>query len=204
VDIEVAHLDPRNWDIDNAIPLCFDCHAAIGHYNRKHPLGKKYSIRELKSRRDQVYEQYTRHLVPPVHYQLKQAGRKLPDVGFEISNLGNTYPVRARIQVTLIQGIRSFSPITSGHYNGKYLWNLNPGFMVNGHFGIPPEILENSEEWLRAKIDVTLVDIYEHEHTLLPVGHIHRLGPQDDWYFEPSIEELSIVKGDPQTGGGRA
>src|SRR5881628_40520 len=26
--IEVAHLDPKRSDLDNAIPLCFDCHAA--------------------------------------------------------------------------------------------------------------------------------------------------------------------------------
>lgn len=37
VGIEVAHLERENSDIDNAIPLCFDCHAAIGHYNTKHP-----------------------------------------------------------------------------------------------------------------------------------------------------------------------
>lgn len=194
VGIEVAHLDRNSSDIDNAIPLCFDCHAAIGHYNREHPRGKKYGINELKARRNQIYEQHTRHLVPPVNYKLTQAGRKLPDVGFDLSNLGNTYPVRARIEIILVQGSRSFDPITSGHYNGKYLWNLNPGFMVKGHFGIPSEILQNSDEPLRAKIDVTLIDIYEREHKLLPVGYIHRLGSRDDWYFEPSLEELAIVE----------
>jgi hypothetical protein len=197
IGVEVAHLDPNSSDLDNAIPLCFDCHAAIGHYNRRHPRGRKYSIKELKARRDQVYEQHTRHLVPPVYYKLIQGAREFPDVGFEISNLGNTYPIRARVNVALAQGSRSFDPITSGHYNGKYLWNLNPGFIVNGHFKVPSGNFKNSEERLRAKIDVTLIDIYNREHTLLPVGYIHRLGPHDDWYFEPSVEELAIIKENP-------
>ena len=29
-------------DIDNAIPLCFDCHGAVQHYNDEHPRGTKY------------------------------------------------------------------------------------------------------------------------------------------------------------------
>lgn len=56
VGIEVAHLEKTSSDIDTAIPLCFDCHASVGHYNSKHPRGKKYSIKELKARRDQIYE----------------------------------------------------------------------------------------------------------------------------------------------------
>ena len=189
VGIEVAHLDPKISDLDNAIPLCFDCHAAVGHYNRGHPRGRKYSIPELKARREQVYEQHTRHLVPPVHYFLEQKGRKLPDVGFHISNLGNMYPVRARVQVTLAQGSQVFS-WDSGHYSGKFLWNLNPGFGVNGHFDVSHFLSEQVP--LRARIDVTLIDIYEREHKLLPVGYVHRLGASDDWYLEPSEEELNI------------
>ena len=93
----------------------------------------------------------------------------------------------------MTQGNRDYGhPESRGHYNGKYLWNLNPRFGLEGHFHIPTEILENREEVLRAKIDVTLTDIYKHEHPLLPVGCIHRLGKKDDWYFEASVEELTI------------
>jgi hypothetical protein len=200
VGMEVAHLETGRSDIDNAIPLCFDCHAAIGHYNRRHPRGRKFSIAELKARRDQVYEQHTRHLVPPVQYSLTQEGRTLPDLGFQISNLGNTYPIRARIEVNLFQGIRAFGPPeTSGHYNGKYVWNLNPGFGVSGHFNVPAEMLQSTTEPMRARIDVTLIDIYDREHKLLPVGYVHALGTQSYWYFEPSEEELSTTQR-PKTG----
>ena len=36
VAIEVAHIEKGSNDIDNAIPLCFQCHAEVGHYNRSH------------------------------------------------------------------------------------------------------------------------------------------------------------------------
>jgi 5-methylcytosine-specific restriction endonuclease McrA len=70
-DIEIAHIiENDNVDMDNAIPLCFDCHSKIGKYNPKHPLGTKYKEAELKTRREQVYEKYTKHLVPPINIEL--------------------------------------------------------------------------------------------------------------------------------------
>lgn len=202
--IEVAHIDSKKSNIEEAIPLCFDCHAEIGHYNREHPRGKKYDARELKTRRDQIYDQYTSHLVPPVHYQLVQGNRKLPSVGFEIANLGDVYPIRARVAIRLFRGSRDLGLISSSHYNGEYLWNLNPRRRVNGHFRINQDILNENEiqqdilneiqndqrTSLGAEVNITLIDIYDREHKLLPVGFIHKLGPTDDWYFEPSPEEL--------------
>lgn len=40
---------------DNCIPLCFDCHAEVGHYNTKHPKGIKFSATELQAHRDNWY-----------------------------------------------------------------------------------------------------------------------------------------------------
>jgi hypothetical protein len=55
--IEVHHIDPSvaggTDDIGNAIPLCSDCHAMIGHYNNAHPRGRKYRPRELARLRDE-------------------------------------------------------------------------------------------------------------------------------------------------------
>lgn len=57
--IEVHHIIPKSEggsdDIENLIPLCFDCHQRVGSYNPKHPKGTKYSEHELKARRDKVY-----------------------------------------------------------------------------------------------------------------------------------------------------
>jgi hypothetical protein len=57
VKMETDHIDPKaasNDDsIDNAIPLCFDCHAEIHSYNDKHARGRKYTPGELRRHRDQ-------------------------------------------------------------------------------------------------------------------------------------------------------
>ena len=49
--VEVHHIVPvaqgGSDDEDNAIALCFDCHADAGHYNPKHPRGTKFSPKEL-------------------------------------------------------------------------------------------------------------------------------------------------------------
>src|SRR5258706_8287563 len=92
MNIEVHHLVPEadggGDDIDNAMPLCFDCHSDVNRYNNEHPRGTKYKIDELRNRREQVYEEFTRHLVPPIDAQITQAipggSRIFPDVGVVI------------------------------------------------------------------------------------------------------------------------
>jgi hypothetical protein len=43
-------------NIDNAIALCFDCHAEIHLYNNKHPRGRKYHPDELRGHKEQWLE----------------------------------------------------------------------------------------------------------------------------------------------------
>ena len=53
--------------LDNAIVLCFKCHAEAGHYNNHHPLGTKYSPSELRKHRDSWWkycESYNKNLRP--------------------------------------------------------------------------------------------------------------------------------------------
>jgi len=52
VNMEVHHIEGGEGVFENAIPLCFDCHAEVGHYNNKHPKGVKYSPAELRHHRD--------------------------------------------------------------------------------------------------------------------------------------------------------
>ncbi len=58
-NIEVHHIiqkaDGGEDSYENAIPLCFDCHAEAGHYNPRHPKGAKYSPTELRAHRDYWY-----------------------------------------------------------------------------------------------------------------------------------------------------
>lgn len=57
VNIEINHIKPKaqegSDDIDNAIPLCFECHAEVNHYNDEHPKGRKFTEEEQKKHRDQ-------------------------------------------------------------------------------------------------------------------------------------------------------
>ncbi len=69
VKVEVHHIVPEaaggSDDYDNAIVLCFDCHADAGHYNPEHPRGTKFSNGELRRQRDAWYDIVaTGHLAP--------------------------------------------------------------------------------------------------------------------------------------------
>jgi len=59
-NIEVHHIiqasNGGEDTFENAIPLCFDCHADAGHYNSKHPRGSKFSPEELRKHRDFWYK----------------------------------------------------------------------------------------------------------------------------------------------------
>lgn len=56
VRIETHHIRPKSKGGDdsseNCIPLCFDCHAEVEHYNDQHPRGRKFSENELLKHRD--------------------------------------------------------------------------------------------------------------------------------------------------------
>lgn len=62
--IEVHHVKQENEGgantFENAIPLCFDCHADMRSYDAKHPKGTKYSEAELKRHRDNWYNKVQR------------------------------------------------------------------------------------------------------------------------------------------------
>ncbi len=59
-NIEVHHIvqekDGGPNTLENAIPLCFDCHADVGHYNDQHPKGNKYTSAELRRHRDEWWQ----------------------------------------------------------------------------------------------------------------------------------------------------
>ena len=57
--VEVHHIEPEHIShdstLENAIPLCFDCHADAGHYNPGHPRGSKLTYEELRRHRDRLW-----------------------------------------------------------------------------------------------------------------------------------------------------
>jgi len=55
--METDHIVPAGEggsdSIDNAIPVCFECHAEIHSYNDKHPRGRKFLADELYAHKEQ-------------------------------------------------------------------------------------------------------------------------------------------------------
>lgn len=67
-NIELHHIIPKSKggkdSLENCIPLCFDCHADIGHYNYNHPKGKKVTPEELKYNRNRLYSFIEKGTIP--------------------------------------------------------------------------------------------------------------------------------------------
>jgi hypothetical protein len=63
--METDHIVPKEEggpdDIDNAIPVCFECHAEIHGYNDKHPRGRKFLPEELRRHKEQWLEICAEH-----------------------------------------------------------------------------------------------------------------------------------------------
>ena len=57
VKMELDHIDPKgdggSDDIENAIPVCFECHAEIHLYNEDHPRGRKFRPAELRRHKEE-------------------------------------------------------------------------------------------------------------------------------------------------------
>ena len=58
--IELHHIgEDNNNSEENALPVCFDCHAEIKSYNIEHPKGRRFHPSELKKLRDATYFKYS-------------------------------------------------------------------------------------------------------------------------------------------------
>lgn len=192
-NIVCHHIEQEGQDtsnIDNAIPLCLNCHGEIQRYNRDHPVGTNYRIREIKARRDQIYERYTRHLVPSLNYSPFQRQRNDPEnnldfVGFQIGHLGDSLPVQITVEAKIILGDedKGLVPDTNGYYSGETRWNINPRRTIIGGFHLP-EAVANSDEELKIEFRVTIIDQYGREHKELPQCWGY-LKDSNSWNLEP-------------------
>jgi len=55
-NIEIHHIDQTGGnEEENAIPLCFDCHAEVGQYDSNHPKGRKFTSNELRKHKQQWF-----------------------------------------------------------------------------------------------------------------------------------------------------
>lgn len=199
VNIEFAHIEnPECTDIDNAIPVCYDCHAQIGMYNAQHPKGTKYKSKELKKRREQIYDKYTKQYIAPLHYvisnklnphEVNSGPRQYPKTTFNITNLSDYLPAVLRIQLKgKLNGKYVDLGLSKGLYTGAKYWNLNPRRQINGWFEIANKKMVNPKpnDLIEVRVLITIIDVLGREHRLLEDGYTyaHRNGEQF-WYFEP-------------------
>jgi hypothetical protein len=200
LDLEVHHIEPEGGNnLDNAIPVCYDCHATLGRYVDSHPRGNKPRIEEIKKRRDQIYERYTRKLIPGIlpviHPRFGEKTCQFPNVGFSVSCVGRFIPVKARIVVKTFLGDKKLDQIDQTekpYYSGGIIWNLNPGLVSHGWFTLPSECVNSTE--VKLEINISVIDPFEREHELLPLcfTYVH---DKDYWYLEPtSFAELKRAK----------
>lgn len=202
VDIELAHIDndPSNNSIDNAIPVCYDCHAKLGAYNDRHPRGNKFKIDEITQRREFIYEKYTREYLAPLEYMISNkvhpwapysACREFPSLSFCVRNLSDFLPTKLSVLITgEVSGKSLKLNLTDPLYRGEKKWNLNPRSQINGWFKINNQRAENPQpsDIFRIRIKVTQEDVLGREHKLLEDGFVARppgVGKVSTWAFEP-------------------
>ena len=109
-------------------------------------------------------------------------------MGSQIWHRGATHPAKAYIRVGVAWNTRKHvTPETVGHYDGRLAWN-GTGQCIFGLFRLQQNWKPMRGKPLRAKIAVTIADIYNYHHALYPVGYVLEHGAQE-WYAEP-CEEL--------------
>ncbi len=198
--MELDHIEPNLKgaqlnEIDNAIPVCYDCHAKLEFSRAGSPRGSKFSILEIKATRNQIYEEKTRHLVPVLSYGPLN-NRPFPEVGFTIQNNDGGLCVRARCVVEIYIDRRLFGTPTR-HYAGKRSWTCNPGLVVVGWFDLSDEArLERSPKYrgvhpskaehrdLRLRVHLRIIDALDREHHRLPVEWYYDWEKQK-WIYDP-------------------
>ena len=135
--------------------------------------------------------------MPPIYFEITQVvrndprfQRKIPNVGFNLSHLGNSNSVKAKVEARIFLGDKSLGLASSRYYNGEITWNLNPRTQFFGNFNIPHECVK-SDERLTIEVKVMIIDIYKREHGLFPVCFTF-IRKDNYWFLEPtSHSELS-------------
>ena len=192
--MEIHHIDENhdNDDEDNLIPVCFDCHGELPRYNPKHTKGTKYKDREIKTRREQIYELYTRQYLRQVDIQISNHFHHTPpqrrepgDVSCTVKTLSDDIPVKLRLRIVPYSNDEPLTANLSDLYSGKALWSLNPAKTVYGHFQIPVEIGSDPFDY-RVEIFWSIVDGLDREHKMLPFSYVWNR-PEGDWWFDPRV-----------------
>lgn len=192
-NIEIHHIDrnPSNNDLDNLIPVCFDCHGELEHYNPKHPVGISYKHLEIKKRREQIYELYTLKYLRKVHIRISKKNffgeeRSLGDTSCIVKSLSDDIPVRLKLRIEAYHDNKKLQVDLGDLYSGIELWNLNPTHTTFGHFMLP---ISKEAEPFKYRVEVfwSIIDVLDREHQMLPFSYVWNK-QKDDWWFDPRVK----------------
>ncbi len=194
-NVVVHHIDgdPSHSDLDNLIPVCFDCHGELERYNPEHPVGTKYRYLEIKKRRDQIYELHTLPYLRRVDIKVSKylhgfEGRKarlLGDTSCTVRTLSEDLPVRLRLRLEPYHDDRRLEVDLGDLYSGQALWNLNPAQVVAGHFSLPISA-DAAPFAFRIEVFWSVIDVLEREHEMLPFSYVWE-DPARNWWFDPRV-----------------
>jgi hypothetical protein len=136
----IHHIEGHEDNTDeNALPVCFDCHAEIVSYNETHPLGRKFNASELRRVREITYAKYS----PPANPSPSGAneyGRGFYDgvtweqnraTTAEIWRFLSSYGDFA-IEILIMFGAKNTASMTN---ETMMLENIETGTMVTQHQG---------------------------------------------------------------------
>ena len=124
--METDHMLPSSdggaSDIDNAIPVCFECHAEIHSYNDKHPRGRKFHPEELRKHKEQWLAICSER----------------PGMLIEASGDGDVGPLQALIDEL------EFNTVVAGEYGCLFLDNEFRRAIREGAIATADESLKNA------------------------------------------------------------
>ena len=128
IKIEIHHIHTKGDggvdEYENAIPLCFDCHADMTSYDHKHPKGTKFTQPELKRHRDGWYKKIAGSTGIAPQEEIIEADKKV------LGNLLDVLPWNKTIQFIRENNFAGFSfELSRLDDFGKFLDQCsNPGF----------------------------------------------------------------------------
>lgn len=152
-NVNVHHIVPEADgginELDNAIVLCFRCHAEAGHYNLRHPLGTKYSPTELRRHRDEWWRNYNSNdpSLQPENYARPAVsvprGVELGVIEKEIGTLSSNYlNMPAESEIIRFEG-KFLAEARSQNINGITWWELYQ--LKNGRYIVYTEYNRNGD-----------------------------------------------------------
>ncbi|MBK8810328.1 MAG: HNH endonuclease [Acidobacteria bacterium] len=81
----IQKADGGKDEIENAIPVCFECHAEIRAYNPKHPKGRKFTSEEIRQHKTQwleICKTKPEILMSPIDYQVGPINALVDELDF--------------------------------------------------------------------------------------------------------------------------